>query len=86
MRELRKELYQRENRAMKEVLQRSDCILATLTTAHEDGPLKHLKDGHFDIIIIDECSQAMEVCFKLKCYKNKKSLNKKIGCLLDTFD
>lgn len=59
---------------MKEVLQSSDCILATLTTAHEDGPLKHLKDGHFDIIIIDECSQAMEVCFKFKFYKNKKLL------------
>ena len=60
MRELRKELYAREERASKEVLRGADIILATLTTAHADGPLKHLADDHFDIIIIDECSQAME--------------------------
>lgn len=61
MRELRKELYDRENRALKEVLTQSDIILATLTTAGPDGPLKHIKQSdHFDLVIIDECSQALE--------------------------
>lgn len=62
MRELRKELYERENRALKDVLNGCDIILATLTTAGFDGPLKHIKDSssHFDIVIIDECSQALE--------------------------
>ena len=61
MRTLRKELYERENRALKEVLNSCDIILATLTTTGNDGPLKHIKDfSHFDIVIIDECSQALE--------------------------
>jgi ATP-dependent RNA/DNA helicase IGHMBP2 len=65
MRTLRKELYERENRALKDVLNNVDIILATLTTTGNDGPLKHIiknKDitSHFDIIIIDECSQALE--------------------------
>ncbi len=54
MGELRKELYKRENKAIKEVLQSAECILATLTTCHDDGPLKHLQDDHFDIIIVIE--------------------------------
>lgn len=61
MRELRKELYDRENRAIKEVINSCDIILATLTTVGPDGPLKHIKDySHFDLVIIDECSQALE--------------------------
>ena len=52
MGELRKELYKRENKAIKEVLQASDCILATLTTCHDDGPLKHLPEDFFDIVIV----------------------------------
>lgn len=63
MRELRKELYDRENRALKEVLGQSDIILATLTTAGPDGPLRHIvkdKPDFFDLVIIDECSQALE--------------------------
>ncbi|CAF0704160.1 unnamed protein product [Brachionus calyciflorus] len=74
MRELRKELYQRENRALKEVLKEADCILATLTTTHEDGPLKHLKDDHFDIIIIDECSQALEASCWIPILKGARKL------------
>ena len=74
MSELRKELYKRENKAMKEVLQGAECILATLTTSHEDGPLKHLKDDHFDIIIIDECSQAMEAACWIPLIKGARKL------------
>jgi ATP-dependent RNA/DNA helicase IGHMBP2 len=61
LRELRKELYEREDSAIKEVLGAAACVLTTLTTAHKHGPLKHIKDDHFDVIIIDECSQALEV-------------------------
>ena len=60
MKQLRKELYEREDKAMKHVMEKADCVLATLTTGHVDGPLKHLTDDHFDVIVIDECSQAME--------------------------
>lgn len=62
LRTLRKELYDREDRAIKEVLKGVDIVLATLTTAHAQGPLKNLakEDNHFDIVIIDECSQALE--------------------------
>ena len=74
MGELRKELYKRENKALKEVLQASECILATLTTSHDDGPLKHLSDEHFDIIIIDECSQAMEAACWIPLIKGAKKL------------
>jgi ATP-dependent RNA/DNA helicase IGHMBP2 len=60
LRELRKELYVREDRAIKDVLNNVDIILATLTTTHPHGPLKALEKEHFDIVIIDECSQALE--------------------------
>lgn len=74
MRELRKELYKREEKALKNVLAEADIILATLTTAHEDGPLKHLKDDHFDLIIIDECSQALEAACWIPIVKGGRKL------------
>ncbi len=74
MRELRKELYQREGKALKYVLESADCILATLTTTHGDGPLKHLKDDHFDILIIDECSQAMEAACWIPLLRGAKKV------------
>lgn len=75
MGELRKELYTRENKALKEVLKSADCILATLTNSHDDGPLKHLDaDEHFDIIIIDECSQAMEAACWIPLIKGARKL------------
>lgn len=74
MRELRKELYKREERALKEVLQKADIILATMTTTHDSGSLRHLKDDHFDIIIIDECSQAMEAACWIPIVKGARKL------------
>ena len=74
LRELRKELYQREDRAIKEVLQGADCILSTLTVAHPEGPLKHLKEDFFDLIIIDECSQALEAACWIPLLKGGKKL------------
>jgi len=42
-----------------DILTRAPVVLATLTTASRDGPLKLLKDTqHFDLVVIDECSQV----------------------------
>ena len=35
--------------------------MATLTSASLDGPLKHLPENYFDLAVIDECSQALEI-------------------------
>lgn len=61
MKFLRKELAQREQAATKEILKRADVVLATLTSASPDGPIKFLDDNHFNVTVIDECSQAIEV-------------------------
>ncbi|KAH7934787.1 hypothetical protein HPB52_000484 [Rhipicephalus sanguineus] len=59
--ELRKELKDRERRAIGRILANADVVLSTLTTASDDGPLKNLPEGHFQVAVIDECSQALEV-------------------------
>ena len=58
MRELRKDLREREEAAVSQVLKRCDVIMSTLTTAGDGGPLRHLSEDHFDIVVIDECSQV----------------------------
>ena len=58
MKTLRKELRQREDAATKDILKRADIVMATLTGATDDGPLKQLQEDHFDIVIVDECSQV----------------------------
>ena len=55
---LRKDLRKQEETAVTRVLKNSQVVLATLTGASADGPLKHLDAGHFDIVVIDECSQV----------------------------
>ena len=55
---MRKELRVQEATAMGAVLKRADLVAATLTSATGDGPLKHLDPEHFDLVIIDECSQV----------------------------
>lgn len=57
---LRKELRQREEAASKEVLKRADVVLATLSSADPRGPIRYLDNEHFDLVVIDECSQAVE--------------------------
>lgn len=56
---LRKELKERESTAVKQVLSSADVILSTLTSSTSEGPLKHLPDDFFDYTVIDECSQAI---------------------------
>lgn len=55
---LRKELRQREEAASKEVLKRADVVLATLSSADPSGPIRYLDNEHFDLVVIDECSQV----------------------------
>ncbi|XP_027625195.1 DNA-binding protein SMUBP-2 [Tupaia chinensis] len=57
---LRKELKEREEAAMLEILTSAKVVLATNTGASADGPLKLLPEGYFDLVIIDECAQALE--------------------------
>lgn len=58
---LLKEMKERQKSIVKQILTNADVILATLTTASLDGPLKHVEKDHFDVCFIDECSQALEV-------------------------
>ncbi|KAL3878418.1 hypothetical protein ACJMK2_030771 [Sinanodonta woodiana] len=60
MKHLRKELMQREQTATRDILKRANVVLVTLTSATEDGPMKLLNEEHFDLVVIDECSQALE--------------------------
>jgi DNA polymerase alpha-associated DNA helicase A len=56
MKELRKEYRQRESRVVGDLLRGSKVVLSTL---HGAGGF-HLKDERFDVVIVDEASQALE--------------------------
>lgn len=56
IKELRKEYRQRENRVVGEILKSSKVVLSTL---HGAGSFQ-LKDEKFDVVIVDEASQALE--------------------------
>ncbi|RMY82436.1 hypothetical protein D0861_07880 [Hortaea werneckii] len=56
IRELRKEYRQREGRVVGELLRTSKVVLSTL---HGAGTF-HLKNEQFDVVIVDEASQALE--------------------------
>ena len=60
VRELRKELHQREHKVIYEILNSCDVVLSTTTSASIDGPLKSLPKEHFGAVFIDECAQATE--------------------------
>jgi ATP-dependent RNA/DNA helicase IGHMBP2 len=83
LKELRKELYSREDRAIKDVLKGCDIVLATLTTTNPNGPLKNLDENHFDIVIIDECSQALEAACWIPILNSARKVILKIFLLLD---
>ncbi|EEC19300.1 DNA-binding protein Smubp-2, putative [Ixodes scapularis] len=59
--ELRKELKERERKAMGRVLTNADVVLSTLTSASDDGPLRNLPRSHFEVAVIDECSQVISL-------------------------
>ncbi|KAI5370342.1 putative AAA+ ATPase domain, P-loop containing nucleoside triphosphate hydrolase [Septoria linicola] len=56
MKDLRKEYRDREGRVVSEILRQSRVVLSTL---HGAGGFQ-LKNEHFDVVIIDEASQALE--------------------------
>ncbi|KAK8162341.1 AAA domain-containing protein [Phyllosticta citrichinensis] len=56
MKELRKDFREREKRCVDELVRGSKVVLATL---HGAGGF-HLKEQQFDVVIIDEASQALE--------------------------
>ena len=57
---LRGELKLREDKAITEILTKADVVLATNTSASEDGSLKLVKLEHFDLVVIDEAAQSLE--------------------------
>ena len=60
VRELKKELHERENKVVYEILNAADIVLSTTTSASFDGPLKVLRKEHFNVVFIDECAQVIE--------------------------
>uniref|UniRef100_A0A7M4ESU9 Immunoglobulin mu DNA binding protein 2 n=1 Tax=Crocodylus porosus TaxID=8502 RepID=A0A7M4ESU9_CROPO len=71
---LRKELKEREETAMTTVLTKADVVLATNTGASPDGPLKLLPENHFDLVVIDECAQALEASCWIPLLKARKCI------------
>uniref|UniRef100_A0A8C6FZD0 DNA-binding protein SMUBP-2 n=1 Tax=Moschus moschiferus TaxID=68415 RepID=A0A8C6FZD0_MOSMO len=71
---LRKELKDREEAAMLESLTAASVVLATNTGASADGPLKLLPDDHFDVVVIDECAQALEASCWIPLLKARKCI------------
>ena len=50
----------REDGAIREILTNADVVLATTTSASPEGPLRLVKEDHFDLVVIDEVAQALE--------------------------
>ncbi|XP_075611770.1 DNA-binding protein SMUBP-2 [Balearica regulorum gibbericeps] len=71
---LRKELKEREETAMAAALTHASVILATNTGASSDGPLKLLPENHFDLVVIDECAQALEASCWIPLLKARKCI------------
>ncbi|XP_076339432.1 DNA-binding protein SMUBP-2-like isoform X2 [Tachypleus tridentatus] len=57
---LQQELKLREKQAVINLLKQADVVLSTLTSASDESPLKHLPSSHIQLVVIDECSQAVE--------------------------
>uniref|UniRef100_A0A8B9G5Q2 DNA-binding protein SMUBP-2 n=1 Tax=Amazona collaria TaxID=241587 RepID=A0A8B9G5Q2_9PSIT len=71
---LRKELKEREETAMAAALTHASVVLATNTGASSEGPLKLLPDNHFDLVVIDECAQALEASCWIPLLKAPKCI------------
>ncbi|NWI59118.1 SMBP2 protein, partial [Calyptomena viridis] len=71
---LRKELKEREEAAMASALTHASVVLATNTGASSDSPLKLLPENHFDLVVIDECAQALEASCWIPLLKAPKCI------------
>ena len=67
IRHLRKDIRVYEEKASREAMQSVNVILCTLTSATDDGPLRLLPPNHFDLVVIDECSQVKNPSSTLLC-------------------
>ncbi|KAJ8391365.1 hypothetical protein AAFF_G00089950 [Aldrovandia affinis] len=74
VKELRRELRKREERAITQILKGADIVLATNTGASDDGPLRFLPKEHFDLVVIDECAQALESSCWISLLKARKCI------------
>ncbi|XP_076044984.1 DNA-binding protein SMUBP-2-like [Oratosquilla oratoria] len=72
LKHFRKELRERETKATKQILWSADVVLTTLTSCGGDGPLRLLPKEHFDVTIIDECSQSIEAACYLSIMRSPK--------------
>ncbi|XP_006861112.1 PREDICTED: DNA-binding protein SMUBP-2 [Chrysochloris asiatica] len=74
IKQLRKELKTREEAAMLESLTSASVVLATNTGASSEGPLKLLPEDYFDMVVIDECAQALEASCWIPLLKARKCI------------
>ncbi|XP_048112394.1 DNA-binding protein SMUBP-2 [Alosa alosa] len=74
LRELRKELRSREDDSTKQILKGATVVLATNTGASAEGPLKLLPADHFDVVVIDECGQALEASCWIPLLNGRKAI------------
>eukprot|EP00043_Microstomoeca_roanoka_P020239 m.242460 g.242460 ORF g.242460 m.242460 type:complete len:1144 (+) comp17135_c12_seq4:1197-4628(+) len=61
IKDLRKDAQDRESRLLLRVLGAADVVCGTTTTIHATGVLKYLPKDHFDVAVVDEAGQALEV-------------------------
>jgi hypothetical protein len=61
LKDLRRELREREARAAAELLGRAQVVCGTTATVFRSGPLRHVAPDHFDVAVVDEAGQALEV-------------------------
>ncbi|GFU42605.1 DNA-binding protein SMUBP-2 [Nephila pilipes] len=73
-RSLLKEVKEREKFIVKQILNNCDIVLSTLTSGSDDGPLKYVDKDHFDVCVIDECSQSIEAACWIPLLKVKKCI------------
>ncbi|CAF3479561.1 unnamed protein product [Adineta steineri] len=69
---LRKDIRVYEEKASREAMKSVNVILCTLTSATDDSPLRLLPPNHFDLVVIDECSQALEAACWLALLRASK--------------
>jgi len=60
------------NRVRKLVLEQADVVVTTLAGAHDEGMLQYVSKDHFDVVVIDEASQATEPQSWLGIHNAKK--------------
>lgn len=72
VKELRKELREREKKAIRQILSRAEVVLGTLTSCSPHGPLKHLPPDHMTLTVVDEASQALEAACWIVALTSKR--------------